>query len=183
MIHSVLGLRATGEYQEIPESNIVAAKLPTGWYVVIFNRHELKHEPLQRLSSLGEVVHCFVEDHVMFSVASGWKGGKLDWSVTHDSEKGRFHLEVEGPVPSSLAQIRERLTAAQNAEGGEKSEVDYIYDVPAELALSLTGFRHDQDVAGATGPIFQVLERTSARSQSGLARAFRGLFGKKDDAK
>lgn len=149
--------------------------------MVIFERHEMKDEPLQRLSSLGEVISCFVEDHVVSSVASGWKDGKLDWSVTHNSEKGRFHLQVEGQVPSSFAQIRERLTAAQNAEGGEKSDVDYIYDAPAELALNLTGFRHDQDVPGATGPIFQVLERTSTRNQSGLARAFRGLFGKKNN--
>jgi hypothetical protein len=44
------------------------------------------------------------------------------------------------------------LKAAENA-------ADYLFDVPAELSKSLTGFRHDEDIEGMEGDAFTVLER------------------------
>jgi hypothetical protein len=81
----------------------------------------------------------------------------LPLSVTHDCEKGRYHLQVDGQAPPYLAAIRQRLTSEQDGSGGEKSDTDYIYDIPAELARELTGYRHDQDIPGTSGKIFQVL--------------------------
>ena len=162
-VHTILELDLTGAREEVPESKVVGVGLPTGWYLVMFNRNAIKAKFLERLSLLGEVVYCFVEDHVMLSVASGWLAGGLRWSVTHDCEKGRFHLQVEGQPPPNFDVIRDRLIAQQNAEGGEKSDTDYIYDIPAELARELTGFRHDQDIPGMSGEIFQVLQTTKSR--------------------
>jgi hypothetical protein len=82
----------------------------------------------------------------MFSSASGWNRGKQIWRVLHDCEKGRYHLEITGTALAALADIRKRLTEAQNADGGEKADGDHIYDIPAELARTLTDFRHDQDI-------------------------------------
>lgn len=159
-IYSILGVRPNGQREEVAESKIVSAELPTGWILVLFNRKELKDETLARLSSLGEVAYCFVEDHVMFSTASAWSGGKRLWCVTRDTEKGSLHLEASGQLPSSFAAIRDRLFAKQNANGGEKSDTDFIYDIPADLAREITGFRHDVDTPGMTGDRFQVLEET-----------------------
>jgi hypothetical protein len=156
------GLRATGKREEIAESKIVGVQLPTGWYVVQFNRTELEDRELARLSQAGEVVSCFVEDHVMVSWASGWREGKKIWSVVHDCEKGRFHLDVKGEAPAELKGISERIIAEQQAAVGEKADVDHIYDVPAELAKVLTGYRHDQDTPGLTGDVFEILERAVA---------------------
>ncbi|HXC47763.1 MAG TPA: hypothetical protein VNU20_05695 [Candidatus Sulfotelmatobacter sp.] len=164
-IHSALGLRATGVWEEIPESKIVGASLPTGWYLVSFKRKELGDHILTKLSSMGEIVYCFVEDHVMFSRASGWKDGKFLWSVTHDCEKGRYHLEIMGHAPLSLKTIHAKLVSAQDAEGGEEADVDHIYDAPAELAKDLTGFRHDQDMPGMNDKPFQVLEKNAFLSR------------------
>ena len=172
-IYSLLGLRPTGHREEFPESKIVAAGLPCGWHLVAFRRREMGDKTLARLSSLGDVVYCFVEDHVMFSAASAWTNGKCQWRVTHDSEKrGLLHLEAAGQLPASFTAIRDRQSAKQTADGGEKAEVDHIYEIPAELAKELTGFRHDQAPAGMSGDCFEVLERT----HSVMPGFLRGLF-------
>ena len=173
-IFSILNLRPTGQREEIPESAVVGVLLPTGWYLVLFNRKTIEDGTLKRLSSLGDVVYCFVEDHVMFSTASGWANGSLRWSVTHDSENGgMLHLEASGQLPPNFANIRDRLTGEQDAHGGEMSDTDFIHDVPAELAKELTGFRHDQDVPGMTGDGFEVLERAKQGPSSFLGGLFR----------
>src|SRR5579859_2468714 len=139
---SACGLRSTGKHEEVPESPIVAAKLPAAWHLVLHNQAEIDEQVLATLSAETEVVSCFVEDHVMFSSASGWMRGKQIWRIFHDSEKGRYHLEMTGKPPAALAAIRERLKEEQEGAGGEKAEVDYIDEIPAELAKALTGFRH-----------------------------------------
>jgi hypothetical protein len=157
---AALGLRATGKREETPEAKIVGAALPTGWYVVQFNRTEMEDRELARLSRSGEVVCCFVEDHVMVSWVSGWRKGNKVWSVLHEPEKGGLlHLDVQGEAPSELKGVADRLIAEQQAAGGEKADVDHVYDVPAELAKALTGYRHDQDMHGLTGDAFEILER------------------------
>ena len=171
---SALSLRATGKREEIAESSIVGAQLPTGWYMVQFDRSEMEDRVLAHLSRSGEVVCCFIEDHVMVSWASGWREGSKVWSVVHDCEKGRFHLDIKGEAPAKLKGIAERLIAEQQAAGGEKADVDHVYDVPAELAKELTGYRHDQDIPGVSGDVFEALERRS----SGVAGLIGRLFGK-----
>jgi hypothetical protein len=180
-IYSVFKLRSTGHREELPESDIDGVELPTGWSLVLFNRKTIKDELLQEFTSSGEVVSCFVEDHVMFSTASGWRNQGPIWSVTHDCEKGRFHLEILGVVPSSLEGMQRSMVAQQKAAGGEKADVDHIYDIPAELAKELTGFRHDQGIPGMSGDVFEVLEPTKeARHGTGAKGLFGRLFGKQD---
>lgn len=175
-----LRLRAVGRREEVPESNIEGVQLPTGWYLVLYNRNELADSELARFSRWGEVVSCFVEDHVMFSRASGWQQGKRIWSVTHDCEKGRFHLEVDGNPPAEHKDVAKRLLAEQRAAGGEQADVDYVYDIPAELAKAVTGFRHDQDMPGLSGEAFEILEPVKPTGRRGLLAAlFARLFEKR----
>ncbi len=147
--------------------------------MVQFDRSEMEDRVLERFSRSGEVVCCFVEDHVMVSWASGWRKGNKVWSVVHDCEKGRFHLDIKGEAPAELKGIAERLIAEQQAAGGEKAEVDHVYDVSAELAKDLTGYRHDQDIPGASGDVLEVLVPTNEpRRSSGAAGLIGRLFGK-----
>jgi hypothetical protein len=178
-ICSVFKLRPTEGREEFPESDIVGAELPSGWSLIVFQRNVISDRHLKELSTLGEVVTCFVEDHVMFSMASAWKEGIQLWSVTHDCEKGKFHLESGGSAPSTLNGIQQRLSAQQKEQGGEQAEVDFLYDAPAELAKEIVGFRHDQEVEGATGSIFKVLEKDPSAPRPSLMAAFKNLFGKK----
>lgn len=180
---SALGLRATRRLEEIAESETDGAQLPTGWYLVTFNRREMTDDMLMSLSHQGEVVYCFVEDHVMVSCASGWREGKKIWSVAHDCERGRFHLDVKGEPPAELKGIADELIAQQRAAGGEKADVDYVYDAPAELAKKLTGFRHDQEVPGLSGDVFEILVREGGAPSKGfLGKLFGRLARRTTDA-
>jgi hypothetical protein len=145
-IHPLLGIRASDVSEEIAKSKIVGAVLLTDWYLVLLPKKELNDRILTKLCRLGEVVCCFVEDHVMFNKASGSKNGEFLRSVTHDCGKGLCHLEINGDAARSPKMIQAKL-------------VDHIYEVPAELTKDLTGLRHDQDMPGMKSDRFQVLEK------------------------
>jgi hypothetical protein len=103
-----LALRGTGATEEIPESEITGAALPGGWYLVMSQRDCLeftKDKVLEELSSLGEVVTCFVEEHVVCSLAACWHGRQLIWSVYHNSggRGGNLHLDIKGEPPPAFA--------------------------------------------------------------------------------
>lgn len=170
---SALGLHTTGKREEIAESKIVGAQLATGWYVVVFTRAEIKDKTLAKLSQAGEVVGCFVEDHVMFSSASAWKNGQRLWHVAHNGEEDRvLHLETSGDLPAEFESIRKRVFAKQEQD----LKVDHVYELPAELAKKLTGFRHDESMPGLTGEVFEVLERESVIGKLfGLGRRNTGV--------
>ncbi len=176
-----LGLRGTGTHEEIAESPIVGAELPGGWYLVVFGRSGdplMSDVVLQRLSAGCEVVTGDVEEHVMVSVATGWENGRRLWSVTHDAQRDMEHLQTEGEMPSVFTPIRDRLRSEQQAAGGNKSDVDYIFDAPVELAQTLTGYRHDADIPGSGAEPFEVLTQTS-QSAAGTGRPsfLKRLFG------
>jgi hypothetical protein len=169
---AALGLCATGRREGIAESKVSGTALPTGWYVVVFNRTEIKDKTLQKLSQADEVIGCFVEDHVMLSSASAWKNGKKVWHVAHSGEEDNVsHLETSGDLPVEFESIRREVSAKQEKEEAESDElkVDHLYELPAELAKKLTGFRHDEDMPGLAGAVFELLEP---------AKEARGLFGR-----
>lgn len=86
-VQSILGLKPTEKREEIPESKIVACVLPTGRYLVLFNRKEIGDKVLKQLSQLGETVDCFVEDHVLFRRASAWRKGEFVLCVSNRGAK------------------------------------------------------------------------------------------------
>jgi hypothetical protein len=177
-----LGLRGTGTREEIAESPIVGAELPSGWYLIVTHRsgHPLMRDPvLQRLSAGCEVVTGDVEEHVMVSAAAGWKDGWRVWSVVHDAQRDKEHLEAQGELPPAFAGICDALRSKQQAAGGHKADVDFMFEVPVELAKKLTGYRHDADIPGAGDHPFEVLAETRAGSATGSDRPsfFRRLLG------
>ena len=99
------------------------------------------------------------------------------WTVTHDAGKGIQHLAVEGDVPTEFSTIKDRLQSKQKEAGGDKANVDHLFDAPVELAQSLTGFRHDQDIDGADKAPFEVLSSRSVPKKK--TSWFKSLFGSK----
>lgn len=60
-VRRVLGVRRTGQREDVPDSPLLGADLPNGWYLVLANGCVLEEsQPLSELSSGGEVVTCFV---------------------------------------------------------------------------------------------------------------------------
>jgi hypothetical protein len=136
----------TGEFDEANESPISAAEIPNGWYVLFLNDFSHPYvsvEVMQRFSADCVLLGCRVEEHVMTSAAFLFENGSRIWSVSHESEKGRYNVETEGTPPAFFAPLRAKLSQSQDDAGGEKADVDYMFDVPLEMAARLCGYRHD----------------------------------------
>jgi hypothetical protein len=116
---------------------------------------------LARLSQLGDVVACFVEEHAMYSRSELWASGKMMWSLMHEAGQGLRHLEKSGKEPSGLADAIKTADLDLAANGGDDSEVDYYFEIPLVLAKALTGFKHDEIIDGDVQ--FEVLNPTHPR--------------------
>ena len=171
-VNAALQLRFSGSREDVRESDRTGARLPSGFYLVLFLRKELSRGFLSRISAAFPLFYAFAEEHVMYSTVASWREGKELWSVVHDAQKGVMHLDVRGAPPSSYSAIRERLFAEQ-AKAGSDAEVDYIFDIPVDLACELTGFRYDQDVPSMQKDGFEVLHR-----ESGKPGILKKLFGR-----
>ncbi len=95
----------------------------------------------------------------MFGAVHCYTNGHEEWSVWHDSERGIYDLSVRGKAPPQLAPIQARLTIRQDHNGGKNGLVDFIFDVPVELAAELTGYRHDNMKFAWGMPRFTAVER------------------------
>jgi len=179
-----LGLCPTGDRELFAESPLVAAQLSAGWYVVVADHDErFQSEELRaRLSQRCEVVTCDVEEHVMYSAASGWQNGQVLWSVQHAGSDGLDDLRTEGQPPAVFADIRARLQAEL---ADHDRDADYLFDVPIELAKALVGYRHDEDLAADDEEPFEVLADAKANTAPETPTAtkaantswFKRLFG------
>jgi hypothetical protein len=155
------GLRDTGIDDEANEAPFSIAELPTGWVILFSNDFDYgTTERLIGLSADATVLSCQVEEHIMFSAARCCMSGREAWSVSHDSQKGRYHLVTRGTLPAGYTRIETRLHQQQDESGGSASNVDYTSDVPVELAAELTGYRHDRWKFDWGQPRFTVVERS-----------------------
>ena len=154
-LRAALSLVSTGRFSELAEAPYSGADLKSGWTLVQRDRCDadfLRDKTLEGLSKSCELVAVSLEEHVMASLAEGWTDGRRVWSLSHNSEEGIKHLEEGGSPPKAFAAIKERAFQRQREKDAEG--VDYIFDVPLELARFLTGYKHDED-----GPDdFEVLE-------------------------
>jgi hypothetical protein len=160
-----LGFTPTGETEEIPESLNSMGKLDTGWRVFWHNNNcpFLKSTDLTTLSLDNDVLLCRVEEHVMASSAELWSKGKRQWQLSHEGENGPKGLEVDGVPPETYPAIRKEMEALQLAEGGDAAEVDYLFEIPLDVAKSLVGFKHDEMSPHLIGGRFQVMSRLAPK--------------------
>ena len=156
-----LALRPTGERQDFADAPLTCVTLPSGWFLINAEGagHEIgSQETLSALSAGGEAIACSVEEHVMESSAQLWRNGRRVWWIGHDANKGIEHLDVQGEAPAVFEGIRADLLGKQREARGRRANVDMIFDVPVEVAKSLTGYRYDHLTPGLTGDPFEVLE-------------------------
>ena len=169
-----LGWRGTGEREEVPESPVVSARLPTGWLVIVMNDSmdaaDGAVDPA-RLSRGADVVTCMVEEHVMVSAFASWNDGKRLLEVGHNGQEDPHHLDVTGSLSPELQQIVDDARRAQAKDDENGGGTDYIFDIPVDMAYRLTGFRHDLDV----GVEFEILERVASAGR-GPGSWWKGLF-------
>ena len=138
------GFHDTGEIDEANEAAFSVAELPTGWTVLWANDPTFaKSEICSPLSVKAPVLSCWVNETIMLSSVNYFENGNYLWFVGHDSQEGMTNLQSEGQLPTQFDAIRTRLFDEQEANGGLESDVDFIFDVPLELAQSICGFKHD----------------------------------------
>ena len=87
----------------------------------------------------------------MHSSASLWRDGSEVWSASHNGDQLVFDLTTSGTLPDSFQELRDRIWAKQESEGGERADVDHIFEIPLLLAKELTGFKHDGDREALVG--------------------------------
>jgi len=177
-----LGWRVTGRQEEFPESPLTSAVLPTGWFSIVMQRADAHDGTLDlgSLSQEAEVVTCVVEEHVMVSAASEWADGKEKWSIRHDAQQGLGHLEISGEPPSGAAEIVADARKAQAAEDAGSAEVDFIFDIPINVAERVTGYRYDRAQVQGVAVSFDVLEQIRRPDQK-RGSWLKAVFGRRDD--
>ncbi|HEY8574412.1 hypothetical protein [Phenylobacterium sp.] len=172
-----LSLTDTGHPDEANEAPFSAADLPTGWALVFSNDFDFASDArLAQLSAGATLLAGQVEEHVMYSSARLFRDGACVWRIQHDAGCGLAHLDAEGRLPETFAAARDAALRELDEAGGEASEVDFLFDVPVEVAADACGWRYDQDefewgqaeftVAadpGATGSVAALMARLFGR--------------------
>jgi hypothetical protein len=156
-----LHLRPTGVTGLEGESPYVGAASDTGWYLIVASGAEdrlVGAAVVERLSAGCVVLTCTVEEHVMFSQATGWRDGRRLWTVTHRGEDGPVGIEEDGTLPPEYPAIRDRLVARQQADGGSEAGVDHLFDIPVALVQTFVGYKHDEVNPAFEARGFEVLE-------------------------
>ncbi len=189
---SWIGVRGRSKDEVLAELNMVdtgvadtentarfsCAELPNGWLIISSTKFDFASpKTISSVSGGGLAIGCAVEDHVMFSGVRAYEDGRLKWSVIHDSDSGIYDLSIGGEPPAELAAIRDRLMRQQDEKGGSKAGVDFVFDIPIELAQAVCGFRHDEPPDPF--PVFTELEPglpPRGATGPGLGAWLAGLF-------
>jgi homoserine O-acetyltransferase len=172
---SDLRLLPTGARGIEGESEFVGAPAEDGWYLIVMDGAEhrlLQPDALERLSAGCDVLTCTVEEHVMFSEATGWRDGQQLWRVRHVGEDGPVGIEEDGTFPPEYPSIRDRLVKEQEAAGGSDADVDHLFDIPVVLVKSFVGYKHDERNPKFEDDAFEVLESENSKKGSWAARIF-----------
>ena len=171
-----IGLTETGETEEVPDSLIGVARLDTGWRLLWYNKYDcpfLGNAQRGEHSRHYDLLYCLVEEHCMASSSEFWSGGSRTWWISHEGIDGPKGLDFSGAVPNNFPQVKSEMEAKQKQEGGEKSQVDYLFEIPLLVAKSITGFKHDEVCLHVVGNEFKIMKKSE---QAGF---FSRLFGKK----
>ncbi len=104
-----LRLSPTGAMCDYGREPFTARTLPSGWFILVFNRCEhkfLKSKSLASLSRNCDLVACSAEEHVMVSTSELWRDGQQIWRIEHDAQESIDHLSITGALPDSYLAIQ-----------------------------------------------------------------------------
>lgn len=146
-VYERLGLVPRGETGLAFDHPTTGRQLENGWTVVGFDElgHELvDDESMKRLSAGWTVMACNLCETTMCSTASLWKDGEEVWGVWHFSNDTVDHLEGGGDLPAEFEAIEQKYRALQAEEEAADASVDYMIEIPMELAKHVTSFVHNE---------------------------------------
>ena len=136
----MVGLKDTGEPDEINETPFSGAEIVGGWFILFSNDFGfVSRERLAQLSVDCQIVACQVHEGIMFSAAYGYDRGRRVWELAHNLQLGTYDLSVFGSPPASFESIRQHLTQEQEVS---PRRADYIFNIPIEVAAAICKYRH-----------------------------------------
>ena len=155
---SRVGLRDTGEADQMCESDTCGARLGDGWYLIFANDEMfvLEHDE-NELSSGCRLVTFQVMEIVMTCMASCYENVEPVWEISYLGNGKLDDLSVEGSPPDGFAAIRDRYVREQE-ESAPGSLVDHIFEIPVETAKLVCGYRYDVTMFRWGRPSFTRLE-------------------------
>jgi hypothetical protein len=107
----------------------------------------------------------------MYCSAELWRGGTEVWRIEHDSQQGMLHIQASGALPDGYSAIENEFAGKQRDAGGERSDTDYIFEIPLQVARSIVGFKHDEPGGEARGfKVFECEICTSATDKTTKSR-------------
>lgn len=139
------GLIQTGQTEEVMDFPLSGAQVGD-WAIIVAEDLYPKladERELVRLSRRQDIVVVHVNETTMLFWASRWHGGREIWEVRHEGENDHRHLEVEGDLPPEFTAVRDKWLATQDKEDARGTMVDFVSEIPIDLAEGVTGFRHD----------------------------------------
>jgi hypothetical protein len=137
----IVGLKDTGEPDEVNEAPFSGAEIPGGWFILFSNDFQfVSRERLAQLSIDCRIIACQVHEGIIFSAAYGYERRNRVWELAHNAQQSIDDLSISGSPPPSFESIRQRLTRRQEARAG--SGVDYIFDIPVEVATAICKYRY-----------------------------------------
>jgi hypothetical protein len=172
----------TSQKEEFPESDLTAIQLGE-WYIIVGNGDwvvPLSELDFAAFSRRCQLVFFNIEEHVMYSHVECWENRKLTCQVIHEAGSGIDHLFEEGNFPPQYKSIKDKLvTAHKEEQESGRNEVDYIIDIPVELAHSIVGYRHDKMIENQNS-LFTVLHHNPkpSRASFGSIGWWKQLFSK-----
>ena len=153
----------TNKFEEIPEADVTAAKLPNGRYLLYINDKIMPDDSLfSKLSQSSSLVACYANETVMESFSCSWVNGSQVWAVFHNAQEGIKHLDFSGKLPGSFSTTKDKLFAEQK----DQTDVDYIFDIPVELFVDCGGLRYDSDVEGEDDKPWHVMQRITSENET-----------------
>lgn len=157
------GFEDTGEIDEYFEHDHSGGELPEGWFVILSSDMGLiEPAKLAKWSAGARLVAAAVHEDAASSLATEWRDGTLVWSASHDGSEGGDRLDVEGVLPSVFEELKEEAAAAQAESEAGGGGVNFVFDIPLDLAAEITGFRHDEMGFDDDIEPFTVLEKLFA---------------------
>nr|NJM01068.1 hypothetical protein [Desulfobacula sp.] len=163
-----MGLSPTGAMADYGREPFTGRTLPSGWFLLVFNKCEhkfIRPDSLTSLSSNCDLVAASAEEHVMVSTSEFWRNGRQIWRIEHDAQESIDHLRTSGVLPDSYTAIQRQCAEEQEQAGGKNADADYFFDIPLQTAKSIVGFKHDDD-DGLEDDGFEVFKTYASSSRT-----------------
>ncbi|WP_439636477.1 hypothetical protein [Oceanicaulis sp.] len=142
-ILDLLGVQDTYVHDEVNETPMSWAHLPTGWTILFFNTPDERFEQAYTaLAQTSDVIACVALETTMDCHVLRACRGKALWSLLYQAEQKHLGVQVGGTPPSCFQLIQQSLGEAQAVSDANGDDVDHLFEIPLQVAEQETGYAY-----------------------------------------